>query len=494
MNRRTIIVLGIISAFSILTYLLVSYFYYRVGFPLDDAWIHQTYARNLALRSEWAFNPGETSSGSTGPLWPGLLAIGYILKINPYAWTYFLGWLSLWGIAVLGSLVFSKLTLLDEKYAVWVGIILSFEWHLVWAAVSGMETILFTLLIISVLGAIVHLEHQIKPNNNKSWFGLGILIGISVWLRPDGVTLLGPALVAAFIISETASKKIRVAIISLFGFMLIFLPYLIFNRVINGMWWPNTFYAKQAEYAILQSIPIWKRFFQLGVLPLIGVGVVLLPGLILFLKKSINEKRWSPILGSLWFLGYLGLYVWRLPVTYQHGRYLIPMMPALFIWCIAGFSEYLIYSSNNFVQRVTIKSGKIIVIVVLLVFWCKGSVAYAQDVAVIESEMVDIALWVNQQLAPDVIIAAHDIGALGYFSKHHILDLAGLISPDVIPFIRNEAALQEFLNTKNAKYLITFPSWYPELIDSATIIFQTPGTYSIQFGGEKMAVYLRALP
>ena len=41
--------------------------YGEAGFPLDDAWIHQVYARNLATTGVWAFVPGQTSAGSTSP-------------------------------------------------------------------------------------------------------------------------------------------------------------------------------------------------------------------------------------------------------------------------------------------------------------------------------------------------------------------------------------------------------------------------------------------
>ena len=75
-----------------------------------------------------------------------------------------------------------------------------------------------------------------------------------------------------------------------------------------------------------------------------------------------------------------------------------------------------------------------------------GARSYAQDVAVIESEMVVTAKWVASNLPADALIAAHDIGALGYFDYHELIDLAGLVSPDVIPFIRNEPQLANYLN------------------------------------------------
>src|SRR5512135_1121884 len=84
-------------------YLLASALIYRIGFPLDDSWIHLTYARNLAQLGEWSFQPGHLSAGSTSPLWTFLLAIGFWLHLGPYAWTYFLGELCLIGLALLAE-------------------------------------------------------------------------------------------------------------------------------------------------------------------------------------------------------------------------------------------------------------------------------------------------------------------------------------------------------------------------------------------------------
>src|SRR5512141_3530708 len=89
------VVIAIAALIAVLFYLIASAIIFRVGFPLDDSWIHLTYARNLAEHGEWAFRLGERSAGSTSPLWTFLLSIGFFLRLAPYAWTYFVGWLVL---------------------------------------------------------------------------------------------------------------------------------------------------------------------------------------------------------------------------------------------------------------------------------------------------------------------------------------------------------------------------------------------------------------
>jgi hypothetical protein len=126
---------------------------------------------------------------------------------------------------------------------------------------------------------------------------------------------------------------------------------------------------------------------------------------------------------------------------------------------------------------------------VLVAFWFLGGRAYAQDVAVIESEMVDTARWVAHNTPVTALVAAHDIGALGYFAERRLLDLAGLVSPQVIPFIRDEEKLAAFLDEQGASYLVTFPGWYPDLAAQGQLIFQTGGEFSPLQAGENMAVY-----
>ncbi len=129
-------------------------------------------------------------------------------------------------------------------------------------------------------------------------------------------------------------------------------------------------------------------------------------------------------------------------------------------------------------------------LIILITFWWLGATAYDADILFIESQMVETSNWVSDNISEDRLIAAHDIGALGYFTERKILDLAGLISPDVIPIIRDERALENYLNENSVDYLIAFPDWYPELTNLGKLVNQTRAVMGAGSPKEGMAVYL----
>ena len=482
-------------------YLFASIFIFgNTGFPLDDAWIHQTYARNFVFLGKWCFVPGEPSAGSTSPMWTLLLAIGHRVGLGPYWWAFFLGWVSLFALALIGYLVFPFLYIGGEKHAFWAGMLLLFEWHIVWASGSGMETSWFSVMVLIVaLVTLMKFKKDItypllsgenSPNKSSHCFIFGLIIGLSTWFRPEGLTLLGPVILLLIIVNLDWKQKARLVSFLLIGFAIFVLPYLYFNVSLSGGIFPNTFYAKQGEYNILLESPIWMRMVRQLSVMLVGVGILLLPGFVFFIYHSINFKHWENLVWVGWLLGYGVIYALRLPVTYQHGRYLIPAMPLYFLFGFAGFcmviQRYLSLDRWKFIGKTWIAST----IIVELLFWTLGARAFAVDVTIIESEMVTVAKWINQNTPTDALIAAHDIGALGYFSNRKLLDLAGLVNPEVIPFIRDEAALRRYLDDKGADYLVTFPSWYPSLIQGKKKIYQTNSQISLLQGGENLEVYL----
>lgn len=466
-------------------YLITSHFTYTIGFPLDDSWIHQTYARSLALNGEWAFRPGIPSAGSTAPLWSALLSVGFLLRLSPYLWTYLLGIVTLFALAVLCEWAVRKLVTSYRPRLPWAGIFVAFEWHLAWAGMSGMETLLHALIATTIL--ILLMTHSPR------YLTLGLLTGLSVWVRPDGLTLLGPALMTMALDEADLRSRFSAVLRYLIGFGALFGFYLLFNLAVGGTPMPNTFYAKQAEYAAWQARPMVERLGEMFLQLLVGPSLVLLPGVIGWLVKSIRARMWGSLAAFIWCFGYMGLYISRLP-AYQHGRYIMPAMPVLFVFGLLAFAEFdggRLFGRFHWVGR-TVWRGSIVMLT--MGFIVLGARSYAQDVGVIESEMVVTAKWVSENLPAEALIAAHDIGALGYFDSHELIDLAGLVSPEVIPFIRDEARIAVFLDEKGADYLIAFPEFYPILMKDAEAVFMTDSEFTRAFGQENMAVVLWKSP
>ena len=172
----------------------------------------------------------------------------------------------------------------------------------------------------------------------------------------------------------------------------------------------------------------------------------------------------------------------------------MPAMPIFFLFGLLAFVEFdtgKMFSRYHWIAQTIWRGGVVMLVIGFIVL---GANSYAQDVAVIESEMVVTAKWAAENLPEGVVIAAHDIGALGYFDDHALIDLAGLISPEVIPFIRDEPQIAAFLNEEGANYLIAFPGFYPVLTRDAQVVFVSNGKFSIAFGEQNMAVYTWKTP
>jgi hypothetical protein len=88
---------------------------------------------------------------------------------------------------------------------------------------------------------------------------------------------------------------------------------------------------------------------------------------------------------------------------------------------------------------------------------------------------VAMALWVRQHVPPGAVIAAQDVGAIGFLTPNPLIDLTGIVTPEILPSIEGSpgeaggrAGLLRFLVAKRPDYLMLFADSYPGLLDSVS--------------------------
>jgi hypothetical protein len=314
----------------------------------------------------------------------------------------------------------------------------------------------------------------------------GVLAGLSVTSRPDGITLLAAFAFAAFEQSDSTCQIAHrlsahhriwinshaISVFQLFcywaGYPILSSPSRLNMQSCGRQHFGSSISSARVIFTGVDSIITWSYLDNF---------------------RAFLDRRAGVIAGALWVIGYLGIYAWRLPVVYQHGRYVIPTVAVFCVWGLAGLIEIIHIARSSRLPILAARAWVLASAVILLVFWILGARSFALDVAIIENEMVNTAFWINRNTPEKALIAAHDIGALGYYSDRSIIDLAGLISPEVIPFIRDEAAIRYFLKAQNADFLVTFPGWYPYLTSLDDPVYSSNGSFSPNSGGENMTVY-----
>jgi hypothetical protein len=74
------------------------------------------------------------------------------------------------------------------------------------------------------------------------------------------------------------------------------------------------------------------------------------------------------------------------------------------------------------------------------------------------------ARWVEANTPAEAVIAAHDIGIIGYIAQRQIVDLAGLVTPEVISIMSDQRKLAGFVRERQVTYVIVFSGYYEEML------------------------------
>jgi hypothetical protein len=489
---------------------------HTVGVPLDDAWIHFQFARNLARGDGLSFNPGHPTSGSTAPLWTLLLAALYIVvgvDNGPVAGQFLSATCFLAAVGV--TYVLGK-RLTGKRWTAWLAsAIVATNGRMVWAGLSGLETCLFAMLALLAISA--HLSDRAA---RRYRLRTAALFGLAALSRPEGYLLFALAMVDSVVGAvmsadlrsphegrRSTSLWRRLPLLPVSLFAVIVLPYLVFSLRTSGHLLPNTYHAKvivdfrpdlaflsvTSRYLILDN-PLLLPFYVLG------VGMLFRRATLQHGYELRSPGGRSGSLLSLWSVGLPLVYAFLHAVLYQHGRYLIPLIPCNAVIGVVGLLEARrLAALRGYRWRGSEKRLTVLVSLLLIVAtaWRLPTMArlYAWNVDNINKMHVAIGHWVAEHTPSDATLALNDIGAIAYISERPVLDLAGLVTPEVVPLLRApdwESRLADFIVEQDAQYVIIFPNWFPGLAarrDLLEPVYQVTLERNTICGGQTMVVY-----
>ncbi|MCS7178808.1 MAG: hypothetical protein RML46_08080 [Anaerolineae bacterium] len=456
-------------------------------FPMDDAYIHFVYARNLAEYGQWMFNfPTEKGVGTSSPLWVLLLTGGYLAGIPLHLTAKAMG---------IGSLIATGAALYRLLHPLWGPIIalgatlaVVLSGPMVWFSLSGMETTLFLALALLVLLA--------YRAGHFRWMGL--LLGLLTLTRPEGL-----ALALTIALAETIRHRRIPSHLIGTGLLcgLIAGPWFLYLYLRTGYILPTSGLSKHitatlgirlvaernpvlgilARLTPLTYLGLWGVYlaeFVLGgmVLPpprlpigtIVGnphytlsvwaiVGWIGMVGPLLWTARRAWDVRCWPsslqdparrpwVAFLLWLAIHNLCYMAFLPVPGTASRYGAINHIALWLGLASGLR---CFSHRPTLQRVWLV-GWLLLLVANGHFW---NAVYDANLEHMQNVRIAAARFVRDQVPPEELCAAFDIGVVRFYGERPILDLYGLVDPEVAEwYARGE--MDRYLRVKNVRCLI----------------------------------------
>ena len=453
----------------------------EIGFPLDDSYIHLQFARQLAAGDGLSFNPGELVTGSSSPLWTALLSLGFLLPGLSLIWPKLLG------VAALLATVFGTRQLLAQlgaqPFYQYAGALLvaTSPW-LTWSALSGMEVLLFAALILWTCVLAVADEER-RPEAP----GLGpyLLASLAALARPEGMLLLGllflcrlcrlqrgenGALKLAFGASAGLAKAALLVAV-------VVLPLFAFNLAIGGSPWPSSMTAKTVpddsllpnlDYLSTALIVLWDGGGPMLFLAVAGFAALL---------QRAARGRTSSLLPGLFLAGLPLAYSFMAsgdaqPPVGNFGRYLFPLLPLQVVLAQLGIELAMERGRAGALPgrfRLALPALAL-VLLLLMQGWTKplfGIRRYALNVKNVHGSDVAAARFLAKILPAEAVIATQDIGAIKLLLPNKVIDLAGLVTPEVVPILHEESPvyweqrLYDYLAAEKPDLVVVFTDSFP---------------------------------
>ncbi len=431
---------GLVAALLVAVALLVPVRHYLT----DDTFIHLQYARNLAAGRGLVFNPGERVYGCTSPLWVGLIAGGTALGLDGLRTARALGLLATLASVGLFMQLARRLLRTPALRAVatvaWAGHAWMARWSL-----SGMETPLAVALVLA--GFVAFTE-------GKQWGArpvrTGLLWALAALARPEAALLLllwGVCL----IVDAEGRAGLKRLVWGALPPLVVYGGWLLFARLSYGSFLPQTLAAKAAGEAGPggQLAILWRQARIVGATDGLLVALLVIAALAGWRGAQARwpaAQRAHRLLPWAWVLLVPALYAGRgVPVL---SRYLLPLLPVLggLAWRAAeswwlGAAEPAVAAGAR-ARRVAWLGAAVAALVLaqnLAVY--RGAVVpqVRSFTAGLGRSLIPWGRWLRAHTPPATVVATPDIGALGYFGERRIVDLGGLVTPQMVPYLGRES-------------------------------------------------------
>lgn len=443
------------------------------GFPLDDPWIHLTFAKNLVEYGSFSYFKDEiVTSGSTSPVYTLLLSLFYFIIKNEYIISYITGIL----FGALLVYIFIKLSGFHFKQgsiiALLAALLIALQPKLNLINVSGMETSMFIFFIAISLYAY----------HTKKILLLGVFPGLTIWCRPDGFVLwiaiaLDYFLRKYFFKTDSENNLQQKELIKAFATAFIFAAgYFLFNYILSGSILPNTYSAKLEFYqnndrALFLENEVLNYFTQAE---FVLIWIPFLFGVLGILKSFIKKEYNSFLVYLLFIIGLIAVYYIKLPFSHRFGRYLIPVIPFYILIAISGIKIIIDFIHNRMVAKKNPLPNFL-----FLIYSASAVIVFINfnDYVLDEYNLfnkyhnerhVAAGKWIKENTNESDLIATHDIGAIAFYGERKIIDMAGLVTPELIDKINTptySSYINKYLAQENINYLITLRNWFEVVND-----------------------------